>query len=333
MPLGFPKQGHGDESIWCEVAGLIADDDFRHHDPFGSREEFEVKGKRYQEEFASDLAKILNKFQTGNEFSSMLVEEIVPFEDKGHVSKSRRTAVDSQAFLYETYDIHGEIESVELEIDNSDSPLFPESDSDIASPLSLSSPQSPPSPPVEIEFELDTMSSTSWETDLFGQVLPSALAKAETTLDSISSLSEDPSSSPLDLASALLATVESSSSSSSSSASSSSLPSNDSKLSQEALSPKSKRKQPPPRAPQRPRTVRRKVGASSEESVAVILSDPESSPSESSSALASTPQKRKQSPTKRRVSSQHNKIFETEEVLKLSTKANHEEEQEDVDID
>jgi len=330
MPLSFTKQTHGEESIWGEVASLIADDDLRHHDPFSSHDQFEVKGKRYQAEFATDLARILNNLQSGHDFSSMLVEEIAPFEDKHHVSKSRRTAADSQAFLYETYDIHGDIESVEFEIDHPDTSIFPESDSDIASPLSLSSPASPPSPPVEMEFELENITSSAWESDLFGQILPTALTKAELVLDSISSLSEIPSSS-LDISPALLTSVDSSSSSSVSS--STVLPmlllSESADLSQETSSPKSKRKQPPPRAPQRPRTVRRKTG--SDEASSSSHSETESSDNSASATV--TPQKRKQSPSKRRVSSQHNKIFETEEVLKLSTKASNEEEQEDVDID
>lgn len=226
--------------------------------------------------------------------------------------------------MYETYDVNGDLSSIELEFDSANGSHVGDSDS------GMSSPDSPSSPPVEIEFSLEGVSGSSdWESDLFGQALP-AVSKMLDILESCSTTSL--TSASIDL---LL------DDSHPSSLSASSLLAPESSFADDvAVSPKGKRKQPASKSAQKNRTKKGKNGVTDDitpttaattatiPSPTLVLSDAESS-SDSASAESPSAQKRRTSPTKRRG---HYQIFKSEQVLKISSKVTQEEE-EDVDID
>jgi len=280
MPLSY-KSSWCEDSLWCDVAGLTAEDDLRQHDPFVfCHDEFIECGASKAEVFACDLAKVLNNLQNG----PFLLEEIDPV-------------------ACENFDENGNLSSIEFE---------DELDSDLSTPASgSSSPASPSLPPVDFEFRVETVTGMPWESELFGGALPALVAKAvDLMLEPSSSASSSSDAVSLDL-----------------------LP----LLSDKAEAPgslKGKRKEAPTKASPRARTKRGKTSPSSETpcQISLIVSAPSAveAASAASSPSETTPSKRRQSPGKKRSSPQD--VFSSQQVVKISSKSSHEEE-EDVDID
>jgi len=283
MPFGY-KSNFGEDSVWGEVAALTAEDHLRLVDQY-----FDVKISSGRDLLASDLAKMLHTLSDSRPSKSI---DIAP-----------------QA-LFEVLDDNDNLAAVELDLDNSDSHAFSDSDSGLSSPASeCSLPGSPLLPPVELEIQIET--AATWESELFGGVLPALVSKAvDLVLDPAMMAASLPE---LELSSSLVQF--------------------DCDVSS---SLKNKRKQAPSKPSPRIRTKRGKFDNSdSSETVSPIET---SSPSVSSPAPSSPPSssdstsQKLRSPTKRKASTERFDAFKSEQVLKISSKAAGTEE-EDVDID